>query len=136
MARIDWGNHTINFFAVLFSVFLAFYLTEKAEEWKARSELDEILSALIEDLESDQRTYKEYQIPQNQNHVTDLGYVIEHLVTGKRDSVEAQLGAVLSVDNYSPVSSTYLSIKNSGKTGADRRLADPQRTQSVLRCVR
>jgi hypothetical protein len=38
MKKVDWPNHLLNFIAVILGVFLAFYVSDRAEKRKERIE--------------------------------------------------------------------------------------------------
>lgn len=114
MNKINWASHILNFIAVISGVFLAFYVEYLAEQRKENDEAKEILAAIIEDLEDDYRAYNKNQIPINEEQVQLLDQLMESVVAGEVPTEEAA-GAILNLENFSPTSSTYLSITSSGK---------------------
>lgn len=114
MNKINWINHFFNFTAVILGVFLAFYVDSLSIERKEKQELQEIIKSLIEDLDKDHNTYSEYQIPSNEEQVEALGALIE-LILSEVPKPSEEVDANINVNNYSPVSSTFLSLTTSGK---------------------
>ena len=114
MKNINLLNHSLNFVAVILGVFLAFYVDSCNERIKEEVELKEIIESLLDDLESDHETYRDYQIPKNEKQSKELEELIAD-VLGLSGNNQGQLSVNFEVENYSPVSSTYLSINSSGK---------------------
>ena len=114
MKKINVLNHLLNFVAVILGVLLAFYVDSCSETNREKDELREILTSLIVDLENDHKAYSEYQIPKNVNQSKELENLIADILSTGPNSQE-QLSVSVEVENYSPVSSTYLSINSSGK---------------------
>lgn len=115
MKNMNLLNHSLNFIVVILGVFLAFYIDSYSEKRKEKVELRETITSLIEDLEDDHKTYSDYQIPQNEEQVADLEELISDILE-LDEPKENQLSVNFEVKNYSPISSTYLSLKSSGKT--------------------
>ena len=115
MKKIDWLNHFFNFIAVILGVFLAFWVSTRAEKIKDKRELQEIVVSLIDDLKSDQNTYQNYQIPLNEMQSDNIARLIIGIKTSNTDTITDYLSAALGIENFSPTSSTYLSISTSGK---------------------
>lgn len=115
MKKIDWLNHFINFLAVILGVFLAFWVSTRSERLKEKRELREIVVSLIGDLHSDQNTYQNYQIPQNIRQKEDLIKLIAGIRNSQTDSILAYFSSAMQIENYSPVSSTFLFVSSSGK---------------------
>lgn len=114
MKKINLINHLLNFVAVILGVLLAFYVDSCSETNKEKRELKEIVTSLIVDLENDHKAYSEYQIPENVNQSRELENLIADILNTDNKSQE-QLSVNVEVQNYSPISSTYLSINSSGK---------------------
>ncbi len=114
MKSINWPDQILNFIGVIFGVLLAFYIAELDNTRQERKELRIIVESFIEDLKDDQDTYR-VQIPDNEVHA--MG--IERLMTGiqeeQPDSIAKYLDYLYSADNYSPTSTTYISVVSSGK---------------------
>lgn len=73
------------------------------------------MNSLVGDLSEDIRRYEEYQIPVNIQHQQNVESLLESLLTDSLDHIGNQLSAILGVENYAPTSSTYNSMKSSGK---------------------
>jgi len=73
------------------------------------------MSSLVNDLSEDIRVYEEYQIPINIQHQQNVENLLESLIADSLDHIGNQLSAILGVENYAPTSSTYSSMKSSGK---------------------
>lgn len=115
MKKIDWLNHLFNFTAVILGVFLAFYVSDRAEKRKEKQELKIIVESLIEDLKSDQSTYLDYQLPVNRKHAEDIAELLEAILNEELDRINTYMSELLMLDNYSPNSTTYLSSTTTGK---------------------
>lgn len=114
MKNINLLNHGLNFIAVILGVFLAFSVDACSERKKDKKELRETVLSLVEDLDSDHETYSEYQIPKNEEQLADLEKLISEVLELTEADTE-QSSVNLNVENYSPTSSTYLSLTSSGK---------------------
>jgi hypothetical protein len=114
MKSINWADQILNFVGVIFGVLLAFYIAELNNSRHERKELRIIVESFIEDLKDDRDTYRD-QIPGNEEHAMQ----IERLMTGiqeeQPDSIAKYLDYLYSADNYSPTSTTYMSVVSSGK---------------------
>lgn len=73
------------------------------------------MSSLVNDLSEDIRVYEEYQIPINIQHQQNVENLLESLIADSLDHIGNQLSAILGVENFVPTSSTYSSMKSSGK---------------------
>jgi len=114
MKNINLLNHGLNFVAVILGVFLAFYVDACSERQKDKKELRETILSLVEDLEGDHETYSDYQIPKNEEQLADLEQLISEVLEQTEAGAE-QSSVNLNVENYSPTSSTYLSLTSSGR---------------------
>jgi C4-dicarboxylate-specific signal transduction histidine kinase len=113
--KYNWSNHIFNFIAVILGVYLAFYINERAKINQDRNESLTLMNSLVGDLSEDIRRYEEYQIPVNIQHQQNVESLLESLLTDSLDHIGNQLSAILGVENYAPTSSTYNSMKSSGK---------------------
>ncbi len=114
MKKINLINHFLNFVAVILGVLLAFYVNSCSETNKEKNELREIVISLVADLENDHKTYSEFQIPTNVKQSKELENLIADILSTENKTQE-KLSVSVEVENYSPISSTYLSINSSGK---------------------
>ena len=112
MKHIDWKNQLLNFIGVILGVLLAFYISSYAEQRKEEKALEEMVASLIKDIEEDHRIYTQDQIPANEEQVETINQLLESMMNPELDTL--QLSVNFDVNNYSPVSSTYLSMKSSG----------------------
>lgn len=110
-----WANHVINFLAVILGVYLAFYINERSALNKEKKEKQTFLHSLTIDLSEDIRTFEEYQIPQNIQQQQHIGELLERLRQSDPGDIGEALSAVFQVENFTPTTSTYNSIKASGK---------------------
>lgn len=113
--KYNWSNHIFNFIAVILGVYLVFYFNERAKINQDRNESLTLMNSLVGDLSEDIRRYEEYQIPVNIQHQQNVESLLESLLTDSLDHIGNQLSAILGVENYAPTSSTYNSMKSSGK---------------------
>lgn len=114
MKSINVLNHGLNFVAVILGVLFAFYIDSCTEKNKEQGELNEIIESLIDDLKSDHEAYSEHQIPINEKQAKELEKLISEVLEINKNE-DPQLSVVFEIENYSPTSSTYLSINSSGK---------------------
>lgn len=112
---IDWPNHLFNFVAVILGVYLAFYVSERAKINDDRKESIVLMSSLVNDLSEDINVYENYQIPANIKQHKDVEELIAMLIDKNFDGIGEQLRLVMQVENFAPTSSTYSSMKLSGK---------------------
>ncbi|MEL7147317.1 MAG: DUF6090 family protein [Bacteroidota bacterium] len=110
-----WQNPVLNFLAVILGVYLAFYINENAKSNNDRKESFIWLKSLQTDLTDDIRSYEEYQIPVNKQHLQNVDTLLNALATVPQPETASLLGAIFDVQNYAPVTSTYSSMKASGK---------------------
>lgn len=113
--KYNWLNHVFNFLAVILGVYLAFYINEKAKINQDRNESLILMRSLVNDLSKDIRVYEEYQIPVNAQHQQSVGDLLQLLLTDSIERIEAQLPTIVQVENFAPTTSTYSSMKSSGK---------------------
>ncbi len=117
MKNINWSDHFLNFLAVILGVLLAFQVESLAGEKKEKKEVEEILQSFIQDIEGDMEAFNDFQIPTNEKQSEAIGGLLAIILSDQVDSAEEQLSLAFNVQNYSPVSSTYLSATSSGKIG-------------------
>lgn len=113
--KYHWLNHVFNFLAVILGVYLAFYMNERAKTNQDKKESKVFIQSLIEDLNKDISVYEDYQIPENTKIQQDVDKLLQMLVSEDAKDIKEQLPNVLQVENYSPTTSTYTSMKSSGK---------------------
>lgn len=115
--KYNWFNHVFNFFAVILGVYLAFYISERAKINQDRNESLVLMNSLVADLSGDINTYTEYHIPVNKQHLQNVESLLNLLATDDWEGIELQLPNILNVENFSPTTSTYSSMKSAGKLG-------------------
>ena len=113
--KINFINHLLNFSAVVIGVYLAFYINDKAKLNQDKKESFLLMESLASELSEDLDIYTNYQISENINHQEDLKRLLEALTNNNTDSINEYISAILRVENYVPTTSTYNSIKSSGK---------------------
>ena len=111
----NWPNHLFNFLAVILGVYLAFYINEKAQINQDQNESLLLMNSLLGDLSEDIQAYEEYQIPVNIQYQQNVERLLNSLMTDNTEELGEQIPAILSVENFTPSTSTYSSIKASGK---------------------
>lgn len=111
----NWPNHVFNFLGVILGVYLAFYINEKAKINQDRNESLLLMNSLVNDLTEDIRIYEEYQIPENIQHQQNVGNLLQSLLIDSIEGIGDQLSAIFQVENFAPTTSTYSSMKSSGK---------------------
>jgi hypothetical protein len=113
--KYSWISHFFNFIAVILGVYLAFYINEKAKINQEREESIILMNSLVNDLSEDIKSYTEYQIPENIQQQKNIGNLLKILSTDTIEDAISQLSSVFQVENFSPTTSTYSSMKYSGK---------------------
>ena len=115
MKKFHWFNHLFNFIGVILGVYLAFYVDEKAQENRERKESMVLMRSLVNDLSTDIKTYEDYQIPVNIQHQENLDSLLELFMKNDIERANASLPSILNVESYTPTTSTFNSMKASGK---------------------
>ncbi|MEL6557222.1 MAG: DUF6090 family protein [Bacteroidota bacterium] len=115
MIKTTWVNHILNFVAVILGVYIAFHISERAKESGEKEESIALMKALLDDLQSDLTTYTDYQIPFNKQYEEQVDSLLLALTNNDTDEIHAKLFQIFQVNNYNPTSTTYNSIKSSGK---------------------
>lgn len=113
--KINYINHLLNFSAVVIGVYLAFYINDNAKLNQDKRESFLLMESLANELREDLDAYTNYQIPENSNHQESLNKLIKALTNNNTDSINEYIAAIFRVENYSATTSTYNSIKASGK---------------------
>jgi hypothetical protein len=113
--KFDWLNHLFNFLAVILGVYLAFLINERAKIKQDRKESTVLMHSLITDLKEDIRVYENYQIPENNEQQKHIGKVLELLLANELEGIGNQLTEAIQVENFTPTTSTYSSMKSAGK---------------------
>lgn len=124
----NWLNHLFNFLAVILGVYLAFYINERAQINQDQNESMMLMNSLLADLSKDIKAYEEYQIPVNKQYQQNVERLLSSLMTNDMDEIGEKISDVLGVENFTPSTSTYSSIKASGKLG----LIDDLELQKML----
>lgn len=108
----NWANHIFNFIAVILGVYLAFLINEKATLNKERKDRITLMNSLVIDLVEDIKTYENYQIPQNTQQQQQIGKLLELLVQEDLENIGNEMSSVFQIENFTPTTSTYNSIKS------------------------
>lgn len=111
----SWLNHVFNFLAVILGVYLAFFINERAKMNQDLEESMTLMRSLANDLSEDIRIYENHQIPVNKAHQQDVERLIDVLMAGDAGDISALLPEIMRVENFAPTTSTYSSMKASGK---------------------
>lgn len=105
----------MNFVAVILGVLLGFYINEQAKFSDEKKERVLLINSMINDLTADIKTYEDYQIPVNVKYKKGIDSLLYYLYANEPQKINATLPLVFQVENYTPNSSVYNSIKSSGK---------------------
>ncbi len=111
----NWLSHLSNFVVVILGVYIAFYINERAKINQDRKESYVLLNSLAEDLSGDIDTYENYQIPLNKQNLEKVQNLLELLISDSVENIGNALLEAMQLQNYVPTSSTYSSMKSSGK---------------------
>lgn len=112
-----WLNHVFNFLAVILGVYLAFYINQRSKINQDKKEGQLLMQSLQSDISKDIKSYEDYQIPENIRIQEQLNNLISVLMSGDLKNLSQELPNILEVENYSPTTTTYTSMKSSGKLG-------------------
>lgn len=115
MKQINWSDHILNFLAVIIGVTLAFYVSDSADKKRENEELRKVVQSFIDELQDDQETYLEYQIPSNEEQSKLIEEVLYLIKTKNADSLADKIQGALSLNSYNPTGVTFHSIVSSGK---------------------
>lgn len=110
-------NHLFNFLSVILGVYLAFYINERAKISQDRKEGAILMNSLMNDLSEDIRLYENFEIPENIRIQGNVDSMISLISSKNIKAIEGQLLNILEVENFAPTTSTYSSMKLSGKLG-------------------
>lgn len=110
-----WLNHVFNFIAVILGVYLAFYINQRSKTNQDKKESQILMQSLHDDLSEDIIIYEDYQIPQNIRIQDQVSQIISKLSSGNLENLSQDLPKILEVENFSPTTTTYISMKSSGK---------------------
>lgn len=110
-----WLNHVLNFLAVILGVYLAFYVNDRAKQAEENNEKRAFLNLLSNDLADDIKTYQNYQIPTNEAYLERVDSLLVAVSNKQMAQIDALLPYLFQVENYIPTTSTYASMKSSGK---------------------
>ena len=121
--KYNWLNHVFNFLAVILGVYLAFFINEKAQAKQEREESIVLMNSLLADFSDDIERFDTYQIPKNKEHQQKVERLFTSLLEGVPEDLDEQLSGIFEVENYSPATSTYSSMKATGKVSLIRELS-------------
>lgn len=113
--QYHWFNHVFNFLAVILGVYLAFYMNERAKVNQEKSEKKVFLESLVQDLTKDVEVYETFQVQENERIIQNVEQLLASLTAEDEEAIQVQLPNILQVENFAPTSSTYTSLKSSGK---------------------
>ncbi|MEQ8702615.1 MAG: DUF6090 family protein [Phaeodactylibacter sp.] len=113
--KYNWLNHVFNFLAVILGVYLAFYMNERAKQNEDRKESMLLMNSLISDLSQDIEKYERYDIPVNIQYQEKVLAVLDLLLADSTEGIGGPLSDIIGIENYAPTTSTYSSMKSSGK---------------------
>ncbi len=108
------SNHLLNLLAIVLGVYLAFFINEKAIASKNKKESKTLMVSILNDLSTDIEVYDEYQIPINLNYQKNINELLKVVLEEDYEEINTQLPNLFQIENYSPTSSTYNSMKFSG----------------------
>lgn len=110
-----WLNHVFNFIAVILGVYLAFYINQRSKTNQDKKESQILMQSLHDDLSEDIKIYEGYQIPENIRIQDQVSKLISKLSSDNLEDLNQDLPKILEVENFSPTTTTYISMKSSGK---------------------
>jgi len=92
-------------------------MNERAKINQDRKESTVLMRSLVNDLSEDIRRYEEYQIPVNVEYQQAVENLLNTLINDSLKESDERLAVILGIENYAPTTSTYSSMKSSGKLG-------------------
>ncbi len=113
--KYTWTNHLFNFLAVILGVYLAFFINEVAKSKQDRQESILLMKSFVMDLSKDIEKYEKYTVPVNIEYQQQIATLLNDLSTNNWEDIENQLPLLFQVENRTPTTSTYTSMKASGK---------------------
>ncbi len=110
-------NYFIELLVVVIGISIAFAIDKYAEGLKEDKEMTIALRSVADDLERDIKAFEGSQIPNNQNRVDELDFILEKLRNEelKNDSLHLLLRRMLGSANSRLTIATYETLKSSGK---------------------
>lgn len=114
---VSWKNHLVELMVVIFGITIAFSIDKYAEQRKESSEMAIALESIMDDLRRDISTFENGQIPQNQNSVDRLNYILDELTKKNygNDTLKILIPRVFGSANSRVTNATFESLKSSGK---------------------
>ncbi|MEM1321102.1 MAG: hypothetical protein AAGG75_12685 [Bacteroidota bacterium] len=113
--KYSWLHHILNFMGVILGVYLAFYINDRAQQIDDQKERVLLINSMINDLSADIKAYEDYQIPINIQYKASIDSMLFFASLNRRQDMNRLLPTIFQVENYTPTTSTYNSIKSSGK---------------------
>ena len=114
---IQWKNHLVELLVVILGITIAFTIDKLAEQRKENREMQVAMEAIMDDLRRDIRVFNSSQIPNNQERVDQLNYIIDELKKEniQNDSLPRLVQGVFGSMNSRVTNATYESLKSAGK---------------------
>jgi hypothetical protein len=112
--KYNYWTHIFDFLAVILGVYLAFYINDQAQNNQRVKEGKALMAAMVDELDQDIQIYEAYHLPVNKQHEKNIELLVEKIMEGEENLGE-YLSGVVELENYRPASSTYKSMKDSGK---------------------
>jgi len=114
---IHWKNHLVELLVVILGITIAFTFDKMAEQAKEAKEMRVAMESIMDDLSRDVKVFRNNQIPNNQEKVDQLDWILNRLRTEnyEGDSLPRLVAGVFGSMNSRITNATYESLKSSGK---------------------
>ena len=77
--RIHWKTHLVELIVVILGITIAFAIDEYAANRKEAAEIEVALRSIMDDLQSDVTNFERYQVPYNEEKLTQMEYILKQL---------------------------------------------------------
>lgn len=117
LAQLNWLNYLLEFIIVFLGITIAFYINQRAEAQKVRSQEDTYLDMIVADLEKDSVDHN-YIIQFYRNRLWPLeiaNHLLENSNAENVDSIILYSLSLVQTSNYHPDVKTYHSLVENGE---------------------
>ena len=115
--RIHWKTHLVELIVVILGITIAFAIDEYAANRKEAAEIEVALRSIMDDLQSDVTNFERYQVPYNEEKLTQMEYILKQLAEENLgdDSLHNYIRSMFGSFNGIVTIASYESLKSSGK---------------------
>ena len=115
--RIHWKTHLIELLVVILGITIAFAIDEYAASRKEAADMEVALRSIMDDLQSDVQRYERFLIPNNEEKLEQLKYILDELAAENldKDTLHRYVRDMFGSFNSRLTNASYESLKSSGK---------------------